>query len=112
MLYRILLFSVKPQQEPAINYGFVQKNGTKEVEEIHKKPLEGGPGRLSINGYLIIIVEESDTELILQRAVCHTIRLMPRFCGKYFVMLPYFPAGKLIGNKSYRHTSFKKKNSI
>ena len=104
-----MLFSVKPQQEPAINYGFVQKNGTKEVEEIHKKPLEGGPGRLSINGYLIIIVEESDTELILQRAVCHTIRLMPRFCGKYFVMLPYFPAGKLIGNKSYRHTSFKKK---
>ena len=112
MLYRILLFSVKPQHESAINDGFVPKNGTKEAQEIHKKPLEGGPGRLSINGYLIIILEESDTKLILQRAVCHTIRLMPHFCDKYFVTLPYFPVGKLLGHKSYRHTSFQKKKSI
>ena len=109
MLYRIQLFSVKPQHESAINDGFVPKNGTKEAQEIHKKPLEGGPGRLSISGYLIIILEESDTKLILQRAVCHTIRLMPHFCDKHFVTLPYFPVGKLLGNKSYRHTSFQKK---
>ena len=112
MLYRIQLFSVKPQHESAINDGFVPKNGTKEAQEIHKKPLEGGPGRLSISGYLIIILEESDTKLILQRAVCHTIRLMPHFCDKHFVTLPYFPVGKLLGNKSYRHTSFQKKKKI
>ena len=67
---------------------------------------------LLFHKYLIIILEESDTKLILQRAVCHTIRLMPHFCDKYFVTLPYFPVGKLLGNKSYRHTSFQKKKSI
>lgn len=37
--------------------------------ETHKRPLDQGLGRPSVNAYLIITSEESDTKLILQRAV-------------------------------------------
>lgn len=78
-------------------------------ERTHNRPLEQGLGRLSINGYLIIASEESDTKLILQRAVLNTIRLMSHFYDKYFVVLPYFPERKFMGDKCYLCTSFPKK---
>lgn len=66
---------------------------------------------MSINGYLIIALEESDTKPILQRAALNAIRLMSHFYDKYCVMLPYFPERKFIGDKRYLCTSFQKKKN-
>lgn len=90
--------------------GSVQKDGTEEGDRTHSRPLEQDLGRPSINGYLIITLQESDTKPILQRAVLNAIRLMSHFYDKYFVTLPYFPERKFIGDKRYLCTSFPKKS--
>lgn len=83
--------------------GFIQRDGLEEGEKIHNRPSEQG---LSLNGYLIIALEESDTTCIFQRAVLSAIRLTSHFYDKYFVQHLCFLERKFIGNKSYLCMSF------